>query len=179
MLGLLIQKRTPYSVPHVTITHGEALDTQKVLLQGTKGPTRLAADAKKMLDDFTAFLTGGSRQLPTLQLNSHCGVCEFQERCRAEAEEKDDISLLSGLSASEILEWRSRGNFTVTQLAHAFRPRRYCRPGYEPKQHSQPLQARAVTEQTIFVRKKPTIPSRNGHEIRPELTGFEKDSPVY
>jgi len=38
---------------------------------------------------------------PDLVLNRHCGECEFQTRCRQKAVEKDDLSLLSGMSEKE------------------------------------------------------------------------------
>jgi len=36
---------------------------------------------------------------PDLVLNRHCAECEFQARCRKLAVEKDDLSLLAGMSA--------------------------------------------------------------------------------
>jgi len=38
---------------------------------------------------------------PPLILNPHCAMCEFQARCRQVAVEKDDLSLLSGMTAKE------------------------------------------------------------------------------
>ncbi len=35
---------------------------------------------------------------PPLRLQDHCKVCEFQEICYVAAKEKDDLSLLKGLS---------------------------------------------------------------------------------
>lgn len=43
---------------------------------------------------------GGPRSgpAPDLVLNRHCAECEFQSRCRKLAVEKDDLSLLAGMS---------------------------------------------------------------------------------
>jgi len=51
---------------------------------------------------------------PTLVLNRHCGECEFQARCRQKTIEKDDLSLLAGLSPKERQKLRSKGSFNVT-----------------------------------------------------------------
>ncbi len=69
---------------------------------------------------------------PDLILNRHCAECEFQARCQQRAVEKDDLSLLSNMREKERKKYNERGIFTVTQLSHAFRPRR--RP--KSRQHS-------------------------------------------
>ena len=56
-------------------------------------------------------------------LNSHCPICEFKDRCRSEAINRDDLSLLRGMSEKEILAQRKRGINTVTQFACTFRPK--------------------------------------------------------
>ena len=48
-------------------------------------------------------------------------------RCRAAAVEKDDLSLLGGLTAKEIAGLNRRGIFTVTQYSYTFRPGRLKR----------------------------------------------------
>src|SRR5438445_494166 len=59
-----------------------------------------------------------------LALNGHCSVCEFRQRCHAEAVRLDDLSLLRGMGENEIRKQNRKGIFTVTQLSHTFRPRR-------------------------------------------------------
>ena len=44
-------------------------------------------------------------------------------RCRQKAEEKDDLSLLSGMTEKERRNLHDKGIFTVTQLSYTFRPR--------------------------------------------------------
>ena len=43
--------------------------------------------------------------------------CEFQTRCRQKAEEKDDLSLLSGMTEKERRNLHDKGILTVTQLS--------------------------------------------------------------
>jgi predicted RecB family nuclease len=61
---------------------------------------------------------------PTLILNDHCQICEFRQRCHEQAVREDSISLLRGISENEVKRFARKGLFTVTQLAHTFRPRR-------------------------------------------------------
>jgi len=95
-----------------------------------------------------------------LMLNEHCRVCEFQQRCHAEAVRQDDLSLLRGMGEAEIRKQNRKGIFTVTQLSHTFRPRR---KGKRIKDQGQPyhpaLQALAIREGKTFIFAKPTIPS--------------------
>ena len=61
---------------------------------------------------------------PKLMLNDHCQVCEFRQRCHDQAVQEDNISLLRGMGEKEIKSYARKGIFSVTQLAHTFRPRR-------------------------------------------------------
>ena len=87
---------------------------------------------------------------PDLVLNRHCGQCEFQARCRKQATEKDELSLLSGMSEKERKKLHGKGIFTVTQLSYTFRPRRRRRElrGKQEKYHHS-LRALAIRENKI------------------------------
>ena len=89
---------------------------------------------------------------PDLVLNRHCAECEFQARCRRNAIEKDDLSLLSGMTEKERKRLHSKGIFTVTQLSYTFRPRRRprkLRDMREKYHHS--IKALAIRENKIHV----------------------------
>jgi predicted RecB family nuclease len=60
---------------------------------------------------------------PTLVLNRHCAVCDFQAKCRSLAIERDDLSLLSAITAKERAKSNAKGFFTITQLSYGYRPR--------------------------------------------------------
>jgi predicted RecB family nuclease len=96
---------------------------------------------------------------PQLTLNSHCQMCEFRQRCHAQAAAADDLSLLGGLSAKEIRKYHRKGIFTVTQLSCTFRPRRR-RKRTQPKSrpHHPALQALAIRDQKIYVLGTPRLP---------------------
>jgi predicted RecB family nuclease len=100
-------------------------------------------------------------KLPLLTLNDHCPMCEFRDRCHAEAVEKDDISLLQIMSEAELRKHRSKGIFTVTQLAYTFRPRRKGkRARGESQPHHAALQALAIRDSKTYVMGKPEVPDR-------------------
>ena len=98
------------------IVHGDTHSTLKVKTLA------FASEVRKRIKDITALLAGKSP--PDLVLNRHCGQCEFQTRCRTLAREKDELSLLIGISEKDRKRLHGKGIFTVTQLSYTFRPRR-------------------------------------------------------
>jgi predicted RecB family nuclease len=89
---------------------------------------------------------------PPLFLNDHCSICEFQERCRQQALDEGNLSLLKGMTLNEIAKYNSKGLFTVHQVSYTFRARR------KPKRargvtgpHYFSLQAQALRENKIFI----------------------------
>ena len=107
-----------------------------------------AKEVRKLVDDITALLIGNTP--PDLVLNRHCGQCEFQSRCRTQASEKDELSLLSGVSERDRKKLHTKGIFTVTQLSHTFRPRRRRRESIgKQEKHHHSLRALAIRENKI------------------------------
>jgi hypothetical protein len=116
----------------------------------------LADEVRKRLEKIAALFA--SPTPPDLVLNRHCAECEFQEGCRKMALEKDDLSLLAGMSAKERQKLRSKGIFTVTQLSYTFRPRRRpkrLRDKREKYHHS--LKALAIREKKIHIVGSPEL----------------------
>ena len=132
------------------IVHGDSYVTRKVKIPD------LASEVRTGIIAVTALLANNSP--PDLVLTRHCGQCEFKLRCRTQAKEKDDISLLSGISQKERLRLHSKGIFTVTQLSYTFRPRRRrgeSRSKEEKYHHS--LRALSVRENKIHVVGLPDV----------------------
>jgi predicted RecB family nuclease len=65
---------------------------------------------------------------PEIVLNRHCPACEFRIQCRQKAVEKDDLSLMSRMTAKERKAFHNRGIFTLTHLSYTFRPHRRATP---------------------------------------------------
>jgi predicted RecB family nuclease len=124
------------------IIHGDGHATLKVRLSS------LTIEVRKRITEVTSLLSNDSP--PDLVLNRHCSHCEFQSRCRKQAMEKDDLSLLSGMSEKLRKKLQGKGIFTVTQLSYTFRPRRRRRElqGKQEKFHHS-LRALAIRENKI------------------------------
>ena len=132
------------------IIHGEDRATLRVKTSA------LAGDVSKSLEKIAALLSNPTP--PDLVLNRHCAECEFQTRCRQKAIEKDDLSLLAGMSEKERKKLHSKGIFTVTQLSYTFRSRRRpkrLRDKREKYHHS--LKALAIREKKIHIVGSPEL----------------------
>ena len=125
--------------------------------------TKLCKNVPKILEELAQSSDG--IVTPDLRINRHCDVCEFRDRCLAEATQKDDLSLLRGLSEKEASKLNKRGIFTIAQYSYTFRQRRSRKGGTTkatPK-HVHALQARALRENTIYVSQTPSLPSAATH----------------
>jgi predicted RecB family nuclease len=130
--------------------------------------------AEQVLDEVKRLWAGG--EPPQLTLNKHCQVCEFRQRCRAAAEEKNDLSLLGGMSAKQIVALNAKGIFTVTQYSYTFRPRRKRR--FAAKKHDHSLQALAIRENTVYVAKQPELPN-NKAMLYLDVEGLPEEGSYY
>jgi predicted RecB family nuclease len=146
--ALVLSEIVGREIGHGKIIHGR----DKITWVNTAA---LANKARKVIGKIALLL---SRQSPPdLILNRHCAECEFRARCR-KAVEKDDLSLLSGMTDKERKHFNGKGIFSVTQLSYTFRPRR--RPRYlagkrEKYHHS--LKALAIREGKIHVVGSPEL----------------------
>jgi predicted RecB family nuclease len=124
------------------IVHGDSHATLKMKTSA------FASAVRKRIKELTVLLAGNSP--PELVLNRHCGQCEFKTRCSTQAREKDELSLLSGISEKDRKRLHSKGIFTVTQLSYTFRPRRRRRESRgKQEKHHHSLRALAIRENRI------------------------------
>ena len=101
---------------------------------------------------------------PPLLLNPHCQVCAFRQRCHDQAVREENLSLLRGMSEKEMKHYSRKGIFTITQLAHTFRPRRRGKRATPPTQrHDHALHALAIRDQRIYVLGTPQLPTCSVH----------------
>jgi predicted RecB family nuclease len=121
--------------------------------------SKLYWQAEQALAELERLRPGG--EPPRLALNGHCPVCEFRQRCRAQAEQVDDISLLAGVGEKELHRYNRKGLFTLTQLSCTFRPRkrnkRVKKAGH-PRYAA--LQALAIRERKVHVYGTPNLPRK-------------------
>jgi predicted RecB family nuclease len=87
-------------IKEVHFIKGETAKINKIKI------TSLAQQAKKLLLELEELSTGKLTSTPYWKL--HCQICCFQAVCRKELREKDDLSLLTGLSAKEIINKKTK-----------------------------------------------------------------------
>lgn len=133
------------------------------------------------ISDHTACLKGILREIGALQpggrdppliLNAHCPVCDFRSRCRGVAIERDDLSLLSGMTPKDRSKALAKGILTISQLSYGYRPRRRKRTkpdaeraarsidaghAHSPARHDNKLKALAIKKGRVHVVGAPTI----------------------
>jgi predicted RecB family nuclease len=144
LYGLLLSRLQGQMPSSGIIWHGKECRTTRVRLNADLRSTeRLLREVKEMV-----VAESPSR----LILNDHCQVCEFRQRCHDQAVKEDNISLLRGMGEKEIKSYARKGIFTVTQLAHTFRPRRRGRRAPPKDNHRyHALQALAVRDKRVYV----------------------------
>jgi predicted RecB family nuclease len=142
------QKRDPTSG---RIIFGNNLSSAKIQLAS------LIRTVRKIEKEITHMIDRPAA--PPLRLTNHCKICGFQEACSATAKERDDLSLLKGLSGKDIDMLNKRGIFTVTQYSYTFRPRRPQKTASKQLgKHHHSLNALAIRTQTIYIARKPELP---------------------
>jgi predicted RecB family nuclease len=147
--ALVLSRTVGREVSIGKIVHGNGHSMLKVKLPSIDG------ELQKRIKGITVLLAGNLP--PELVLNRHCGQCEFQGRCRKQALEKDDLSLLSGMSEKERKKLHGKGIFTVTQLSYTFRPRRRRRTRHKQEKFHHSLRALAIREKKIHVVDLPDL----------------------
>jgi predicted RecB family nuclease len=154
------------------VAHGLEARLAKVHLDA-----KLYRHAEEILDELKRLQAGA--ELLRLTLNGHCQQCEFRQRCRTQAEEADDISLLAGMGDKQLRRFYRKGISTLTQLSCTFRPRKR---GKRVKRTGQPryaaLQALAIREKKVYVYGTPDLP-RKPLEIFLDAEGNEDGSFAY
>ena len=154
--GLFLSRHQGIMPSNGIIWHGrETKATKAHLNSDLRNVEQLLKGLQEMLN---------SEAPPKLILNQHCQVCEFRQRCHDQAVQEDNLSLLRGMSEREIKKCGKKGIFTVTQLAHTFRPRRKGKREAQTTNHHQyPLQALAIRDKKIYILGKPELPSSPVH----------------
>jgi uncharacterized protein len=78
----------------------------------------------------------------------HCDMCRWQRECEHRRRADDHLSLVAGITKSQINEWRKQGIETVSALAQVpvpltFRPERGSAHALERSRHQAAIQAKA------------------------------------
>jgi predicted RecB family nuclease len=149
--ALILSETLGREVNHGKIIHGDSHITAKL------NTANLIGNVKKQIKSISELLSDPAP--PDLVLIRYCAECEFQQKCRQMALEKDDLSLLTSMTRNERNQYRSKGIFTVNQLSYTFRPRRAPKRAKNPtNKHYPALQALAIREKTVFIHGTPNYP---------------------
>jgi predicted RecB family nuclease len=99
ILGLLLSQIQGRLPAYGVVWHGRECKLARVRLsQHLRRAERLLREVKEI---------AGRSSKPRLILNDHCPVCEFSQRCHAQAEQEDNISLLRGMGEREVARYTS------------------------------------------------------------------------
>jgi predicted RecB family nuclease len=154
VLGLLLERVQGLRPATGMVVRGPTFRHGTVLLDA-----KLYRQAEQLLDELKRFQVGS--ESPRLTLNKHCHFCEFRQRCRKQAEQTDDISLLETVGEKELRKLNRKGIFTLTQLSCTFRPRK---KGKRVRRAGQirysALQALAIREKKVHVYGTPDLPRK-------------------
>jgi predicted RecB family nuclease len=148
--ALVLSEIFRINVTHGKLIYGSKCITIKIAISS------LIAEAKKFTAKIAKIIS--SNNPPDLILNRHCAECEYKIICHQAAIEKDDLSLLSGMTVKERNKLQKKGIFTVTQLSYTFRPRR--RPKRlrdRPEKYHHSLKALAIRENKIHIVGDPAL----------------------
>ena len=138
------------NVSHGKIIHG---DNHKAV----RARTSAHSSAVKILNTKIAMLLSNGSP-PNFILNLHCIECDYHSYCREKAIEKDDLSLLGGMSEKDRKKFNCKGIFTVSQLSYTFRPRRRPkRMRNKPEKYNHSLKALAIRENKIYIVGSPEL----------------------
>lgn len=101
VLGVVLARVQGLRPAHGLVIRGPVARLGKVRLN-----SKLYRQAEQVLAEVSRLQAGG--EPPRLMLNGHCKDCEFRQRCRAASVEKNELSLLSGLSSKEVAALNAR-----------------------------------------------------------------------
>lgn len=99
-----------------TLIYGDGLRRKTVWISD------YASRLDRIIRDIGSVLPSGGEA--PLVLNAHCAACDFRSKCRGVAVERDDLSLLSGLTPKDRTKALAKGILTISQLSYGYRPRR-------------------------------------------------------
>ena len=170
LYGLLLSHLQGHMPVQGIIWHGKECKATRVRLNADLRRTeRLFRDLKEICS---------AASPPKLILNDHCQVCEFRQRCHAQALQEDNLSLLRGLGEKEIKTYGKRGIVTLSQLAQTYRPRRKGKSAEVKDRHSHPLKALAIRDQKIYVFGNPQLP-KSSVNVYFDIEGITEEGFVY
>lgn len=148
--ALVLTGMTGHEIPFGKLIHGPKYSSLKVKIPP------LAREVRKQIEQMKRCLSAANPPGPVL--SRRCTDCEFQVACRKEVIEKDDLSLLAGMTEKYRKKFNGKGIFTVTQLSYTFRPRRRPkRLASRGEKYHHALKALAIRERKVHIVGNPEL----------------------
>ena len=170
-LGLIVGELQAKQPVYGIVIRGRGLKMGKVQFKPGSRLTRRGLEEAERL--------AAADSPPTLILNDHCQVCEFRQRCHLQAVNEDNLSLLRSMGPKEIKSYARKGIFTITQLAHTFRPRRKGKRAERRSHHRyHALNALAIRDKFIYIFGTPQIPTSSAN-VFVDIEGKPDEGFVY
>jgi predicted RecB family nuclease len=82
---------------------------------------------KPLINPINKWIKTFPSEPPPVILNKHCPYCQFQVSCREKAEQNDDLSLLTSITAKSWQKYHRRGILTIKQLSYLYKPKKQIR----------------------------------------------------
>ena len=102
--ALVFSEMLRVDVSHGKIIYGNDCTSLKIKTSA------IAGEVRKVIGKILKLIA--SESPPDLIINRHCAECEYQVLCRQQAIEKDDLSLLAGMTEKERKKLHRKGIFT-------------------------------------------------------------------
>jgi predicted RecB family nuclease len=134
---------------------------------------------KPLINPINKWIKTFPSEPPPVILNKHCPYCQFQVSCREKAEQNDDLSLLTSITAKSWQKYHRRGILTIKQLSYLYKPKKQKRnkkntfSGHKPE-----IQALAIRTGKIYLQDIPLL-SRQEVEIFLDIEGIPDEKIYY
>lgn len=134
---------------------------------------------KPLINPINKWIKTFPSEPPPVILNKHCPYCQFQVSCREKAEQNDDLSLLTSITAKSWQKYHKRGILTIKQLSYLYKPKKQKRNKKNTfSSHKPEIQALAIRTGKIYLQDIPLL-SRQEVEIFLDIEGIPDEKIYY
>ena len=151
LIGYLLQK-----ILKIPITKGKIIS-----LDDSSHSVKLNDNSKlieQLINPLKKWIKTSPSEPPPVIINKHCPYCQFQVNCRKKAEDDDNLSLLTSITAKSLQKYHRRGIFTIKQLSYLYKPKRRRKNQKKTvSRHKPELQALAIRTGKIYLQDIPII----------------------
>lgn len=168
--SLLLEQQLNLIAEKGKIIHEQNLRLMTISLKSLK------KESEKILEEIQELIN--KKQLPSFWKTPHCRICGFEEGCKKTLIERDDLSLLGGISPKEAFRRVRNGICTISQLSCCYRPRRIPKKRRMKPKYSFELKALALRDSKTYILETPKIPIREKY-VYLDFEGLSDENFIY